>query len=71
MLSRSAHYLSFRAALILSLIITLSTLSAVQAAPWDTTLNITSSPQTEADACISGNGEKVAFARNNGEDWEI
>lgn len=45
--------------------------SSVQAASWSAPLNLTNSPQTEADACISGNGEKVAFARNDGEDWEI
>jgi hypothetical protein len=42
--------------LALSLVIILAFLSVAQAASWNTPLNLTNSPEHEADPYISGNG---------------
>jgi len=53
-------------------IVTLTLISTVQASSYALPVNLTNSTEIGAtDVCISGDGSKIAFARNDGEDWEI
>ena len=52
-------------------LVILALVSLAQVASWSTPTNITNSPNPDADACMSSNGEKIAFARNDGNDWDL
>jgi hypothetical protein len=57
--------------LLLFLVISLALISIVDAASWDSPINLTKSTARDRDSCISDDGSKIAFARDDGEDWEI
>ena len=57
--------------LIVFLVISLASVSIVDAGSWDSPIKLTKSTATDRDSCISDDGSKIAFARDDGEDWEV
>ena len=57
--------------LVILLVISLAFVSIVDAGSWDSAINLTQSTATDRDSCISADGSKIAFARDDGEDWEV